>query len=150
MRGNAIATVVVAIAIVSAAPAALAQGRGRGHDKHGESSEGFRSEQADHDDAIAIDRAGHVRVIREYERSGSLPPGLAKRDELPPGLRKQLHEKGELPPGLQKHLVRVPSDLDARLPRIPSYDRRYFAGNDLIIVNVRTNHIDAILTAVWK
>ena len=150
MKGYAIATVVVAIAVMSAAPAALAQGRGRGHDKHDESSEGARSGQADRDDAIVIDRAGHVRVIREYERSGSLPPGLAKRDELPPGLRKQLHEKGELPPGLQKHLVRVPPELEVRLPRIPTYERRYFAGNDLIIVNVRTNHIDAIVTAVWK
>jgi hypothetical protein len=144
MKGNGLATVVVAIAILSASPAAAAQGRGRGHDKHDESPQG------DRDEAITIDRASHVRVIREYERAGSLPPGLAKREELPPGLRKQLHEKGELPPGLQKHLVPVPSDLDARLPRIPSYDRRYFAGNDLIVVNIRTNHIDAILTAVWK
>jgi len=143
MKRNALATVVAAIAILSAVPAALAQGRGHGHDKHDQSSVGG-------DDAIVIDRAGHVRVIREYERAGSLPPGLAKRDELPPGLRKQLHEKGELPPGLQKHLVPVPPDLEARLPRIPSDDRRYFAGNDLIIVNIRTNHIDAILTAVWK
>jgi len=141
MSRIAIATVVLSIAIVSAVPPTFGQGRGRGHDKHSGSS-----------DAIAIDRSGHVRVIREYEdeRSGSLPPGLAKRTELPPGLRKQLHEKGELPPGLQKRLVPVPADLEVRLPRIPSYDRRYFAGNDLIIVDTRTHHIDAILTSVWR
>src|SRR5262245_47460532 len=150
MTRNALATVVVAIAVLSAVPAALAQGRGQGHGKHDQSSASARSGQMDGDAAVAIDRAGHIRVIREYERAGSLPPGLAKRDELPPGLRKQLHEKGELPPGLQKHLMPVPADLDARLPRIPSYDRRYFAGNDLLIVDIRTNHIDAILTAVWK
>jgi len=141
MSRTPIVTVVLSIAFMSATPPAFGQGRGRGHDKHSDSS-----------DTIAIDRAGHVRVIREYEdeRSGSLPPGLAKRGELPPGLRKQLHEKGELPPGLQKRLVAVPADLKVRLPRVPSYDRRYFAGNDLIIVDVRTNHIDAILTAVWR
>lgn len=150
MKVNVIVTVVVTIAIMSAAPVALGQGRGRGHDKHGESSEGVNSAHGDRDDAIVIDREAHVRVIREYERSGSLAPGLAKRDELPSGLRKQLHEKGELPPGLQKHMVRVPPDLDARMPPIPSYEQRYFAGTDLIVVNVRTNHIDAILTAVWK
>src|SRR5690606_37311777 len=32
----------------------------------------------------------------------SLPPGLAKRDELPPGLAKQLARNGHLPPGLER------------------------------------------------
>jgi hypothetical protein len=149
MKRHAVVTVVITIAIVLTAPVALAQGRGRGHDKHNESSSA-KSAHGDRDDALVLDREAHVRVIREYERSGSLPPGLAKRDELPPGLRKQLHEKGELPPGLEKHMVRVPPDLEARLPPIPSYEQRYFAGHDLIVVNVRTNHVDAILTAVWK
>ena len=31
-----------------------------------------------------------------------LPPGLAKRDQLPPGLQKHLWKHGSLPPGLQK------------------------------------------------
>lgn len=147
MKRTNLVIVVLAVAMLSAAPIVHAQGRGRGHGKGHESAEQGR---AGGDEAIAIDRAGHIRVIREYERSGSLPPGLAKRDELPPGLRKQLREKGELPPGLEKRLVPVPADLEARLPRVPSYDRRYFAGRDLIIVDVRTNHIDAIITGVWR
>jgi len=33
----------------------------------------------------------------------NLPPGLAKRHgRLPPGLEKQLLERGQLPPGLEK------------------------------------------------
>src|SRR5262249_24337676 len=124
-----------------------AQGRGRGHANGHESAEPGKPNR---DVVIVIDRPGHVRVIREYQRSGSLPPGLAKRDELPPGLRKQLREKGELPPGLEKRLVPFPQDLEARLPRVPSYDRRYFAGRDLIVVDVRTNHIDAIIRGVWR
>ena len=148
MKKKGLVTVVITIAIMSVTPVALAQGRGRGHDKHDESGAGAKA-HGNHSDALVVDRDAHVRVIREYERSGSLPPGLAKREELPPGLRKQLHEKGELPPGLQKHMVRVPPDLEARLPPIPSYEQRYFAGKDLIVVNVRTNHVDAILTAVW-
>ena len=146
MQRHVVVTVVLAIAMVSAAPA-FAQGRGRGHAKAGESAERAKP---DRDESIAIDRAGHVRVIREYQRAGSFPPGLAKRDELPPGLRKQLRERGELPPGLEKRLTPVPPELEARLPRVPSYDRRYFAGRDLIIVDVRTNHIDAIITGVWR
>ncbi len=38
-----------------------------------------------------------------YEGRG-LPPGLAKRDQLPPGLEKHLLKHGSLPPGLQKKI----------------------------------------------
>ena len=37
------------------------------------------------------------------ERYG-LPPGLAKRGQLPPGLQKHLWKHGSLPPGLQKKI----------------------------------------------
>jgi hypothetical protein len=114
------------------------RGRGRGHAKK-------PAEQA-----VVIDRDGHVRVIREYGRSGSLPPGLAKREALPPGLQKQLRERGELPPGLQKRLIPVPAPLTSRLPPVPPYYTRYFAGDDLIIVDTRTNRIAAIIRDVWR
>jgi hypothetical protein len=114
------------------------RGRGRGHAKK-------PAEQAG-----VIDRDGHVRVIREYARGGSLPPGLAKREALPPGLRKQLRERGELPPGLQKHLMPVPAPLAARLPPVPPYYERWFAGDDLVIVNTRTHRIAAIIRDVWR
>lgn len=96
-----------------------------------------------------FDRDEHVRVIRDYERRG-LPPGLAKREQLPPGLRRQLRERGTLPPGLQKRLVEVPADWSSRLPSIERYERRYFAGNDLIIVDTRTNTIVAYFPDVLR
>ena len=48
------------------------------------------------------------RVYRNgrYYRTEGLPPGLAKRDELPPGLQKHVRERGSLPPGLQKKVDR--------------------------------------------
>jgi hypothetical protein len=100
-------------------------------------------------DVGVFDRDGHARVIRDYRRAG-LPPGLAKRDSLPPGLRRQLHERGELPPGLQKRLVGVPYPLESRLPRVPSYYQRYFAGDDLVVVDTRTNRIAAIVRDVLR
>ncbi len=114
------------------------RGRGRGHAKK-------PVEQA-----VVIDRSGHVRVIREYGRGGSLPPGLAKREALPPGLQKQLRERGELPPGLQKRLIPVPAPLASRLPPVPPYYERWFAGDDLIIVDTRTHRIAAIIRDVWR
>lgn len=96
-----------------------------------------------------VDRDGHVRVIRDYSRAG-LPPGLAKREQLPPGLRKQIREKGTLPPGLQKRLVPVPAEWSSRLPAINDYERRYFAGDDLIIIDTRTNRIVAYIVDILR
>lgn len=82
-----------------------------------------------------------MRVVREYYSSQGLPPGLAKRQSLPPGLRRQLRKRGQLPPGLQKRLTPVPSPLVSRLPPAPPYYTRYFAGRDLLVVDTRTQRI---------
>jgi hypothetical protein len=140
---------------VPASYAAAGQGRGRGQAKKAEKAE-RKADKKDQkagkrdDRTIVVDRDGHVRIIRDYGRGGSLPPGLAKREALPPGLRKQLRERGELPPGLQKRLVPVPAPLVLRLPPVPPYYQRYFGGNDLIVVDTRTNRVVAILPDVWR
>jgi hypothetical protein len=156
---------IVVISALSLVPvAAAAQGRGQGKPKKVEKAE-KKEEKAEHkaekredkkedrrDDRrdIAVDRDAHVRVIHDYARAGSLPPGLAKRRALPPGLRAQLHERGELPPGLQKRLVAVPRPLITRLPPVPPYYHRYFAGDDLLVIDSRTHRIIAIIPDVWR
>lgn len=99
-------------------------------------------------DIVVIDRAGHLRVVREFYAGQSLPPGLAKRESLPPGLSKQLRERGRLPPGLQKRLRPVPPELARRLPPVPPYYHRYFADRDLVIVDSRTDRIVSLIRAV--
>ena len=151
--------VIAALSLVPASGTVSAQGRGQGQAKKVEKAE-KKNEKAEkkedkrdrRDDGreIAVDRDGHVRVIHEYARGGSLPPGLAKRQALPPGLRAQLHERGELPPGLRKQLVAVPRPLVVRLPPVPPYYHRYFAGDDLLVIDSRTNRIVAIIPNVWR
>ena len=142
----------LAVAIPSTG-AFAAQGRGQGR----KAAKAERREDKKEDkaarkqgEAAAIDREAHLRVIREYGRGGSLPPGLQNRRQLPPGLRRQLRERGALPPGLQKHLVPVPGPLITRLPAIPPYYQRYFAGDDLIVVDSRTDRIAAIIRDVLR
>ncbi len=139
------AAVVAFSSLAWVSPALAAQGRGQGQAKKAETAE----KKDGKPDVIIVDRDGHVRVIHEYARSGSLPPGLAKREALPPGLRKQLHERGALPPGLQKHLVPVPAPLLTRLPPMPPYYQRYFAGDDLLVIDTRSNVLVAIVPGVW-
>lgn len=129
--------------------------QGRGHGRKAAKAERREDKKEDkasrkHGQAAAIDREAHVRAIREYGRGGSLPPGLQNRRQLPPGLRKQLRERGALPPGLEKHFVPVPGPLITRLPPVPPYYHRYFAGDDLIVVDSRTDRIAAIIRDVWR
>jgi hypothetical protein len=140
---------------VPAPDAGAWQGRGHGQAKKADQAERKyeKAKNGDKDDrsrTIVVDRDGHIRVIREYSRGGSLPPGLAKRESLPPGLRKQLRERGELPPGLQSRLVPVPASLGTRLPAVPTHYQRYFGGDDLIVVDTRTNRVVAIILDVWR
>ena len=91
----------------------------------------------------------HCRVVvRDYYDRHALPPGLAKKQSLPPGLRKQLHERGHLPPGLDKHMVAVPVELDRELPPLPPHHTRFFVDSDLLVVDVRTNFVVSIFAGV--
>ena len=65
-------------------------------------------------------------------KSGDLPPGLAKRDELPPGLQKQLEKNGQLPPGLQKR--DLPDSLESRLSNLPDSLERIIVGEDVLLI----------------
>jgi len=73
------------------------------------------------DDCIVNDRAG-------------LPPGLAKKDRLPPGLERQLQRNGTLPPGLQRRMQPLPGSCAARLPRLPrDWDRVVLSGRIILL-----------------
>jgi hypothetical protein len=156
--GHIVAAIVLFSAFSIAVPApAAGTGQGRGQAKKAAKAAQKADKKHDKKDnkddknrTVVVDRDGHVRVVRDYARGGSLPPGLAKRESLPPGLRKQLREQGELPPGLQQRLVPVPAPLAVRLPAVPSHYRRYFAGDDLIVVDSRTNRVVAVILDVWR
>lgn len=68
-----------------------------------------------------------------------MPPGLAKKERLPPGLEKQLVRNGTLPPGLQRQAL--PDGLEARLSPLPGNYVRVRVGQDIVLMNARTNVI---------
>ena len=57
---------------------------------------------------------GGKKAKRGKHKDALLPPGLAKRDTLPPGLERQLQRNGKLPPGLEKRAL--PDELKRALP----------------------------------
>ncbi len=77
-----------------------------------------------------------------------LPPGLAKRKRLPPGLERQLQKNGTLPPGLQKRLYPLPYDLERSLPRLPTGVVRVVIGVDVLLLDRQSNTILDVLHRV--
>lgn len=72
-----------------------------------------------------------------------MPPGLAKKDELPPGLQKQLQKNGTLPPGLAKR--DLPYDLKMKLPKRPDSYKRTVVNEDVVLIEKATGMILDIL-----
>lgn len=81
-------------------------------------------------------------------RGKGLPPGLAKRDSLPPGLQKQLEKNGTLPPGLAKR--GLPPELESKLPAVASDLERIIAGDDVVLLEKATGKILDIIQGVLK
>jgi hypothetical protein len=78
--------------------------------------------------------------IKDYYRSSrNLPPGLAKKKRLPPGLEKQLERRGTLPPGLSAKYL--PRDLESRLSQLPAGCLRLRVGGDVVLLHEKTRVI---------
>ena len=96
---------------------------------------------------------GEKNTIREWfsddNNLSGLPPGLAKREELPPGLQKHLVKNGTLPPGLQKKLQPLPPDLESRLSPLPDGSRRVILSGSVILLGEKTAKIFDIIEDVW-
>lgn len=84
--------------------------------------------------------------IGSKDKTALMPPGLAKRDELPPGLERQYQRSGKLPPGLAKR--RLPDDLARALPRRDGGYERVIVGNDVLLIQIATGVILDILEGV--
>jgi hypothetical protein len=117
---------------------ALADGHGRGHDKH-----------RDHDD----DDRGHY-VYTDHDRGEMrewyhahyrhLPPGLAKRDQLPPGLERRLVVREMLPVELRERVRPCPEDFVRELPPPPPDCEHVLIGGHVVLLNRRTFNVLAV------
>lgn len=111
------------------------KGKAKGHDKvnveeHGGGHKTGHKEKA----AKAFAKRDRDIIIDFFhEQPGGLPPGLAKRDTLPPGLEKQLRRNGHLPPGLEKKIEPFPPGLAVHFPPLETgYKRGFIHGMAMI------------------
>ncbi|MBZ5696690.1 MAG: hypothetical protein LAN36_15185 [Acidobacteriia bacterium] len=121
---------------------ALAQDDDHGHghayghdkDKHGDDDDRDHGRGHDRDDHFYRD---HDRDMRDWYHAhySNLPPGLAKRDQLPPGLERQLIIRGTLPPGLRRKIRPCPPEFVRILPPPPPDCEHVFIGGHVVLLN---------------
>lgn len=100
----------------------------------------------DTDRSTAAKGRGGGKKAKRGKGGGGLPPGLAKREQLPPGLERQLVRKGTLPPGISKRAL--PPGLASRLGPIPAGAERVIVGGDVALIDIATGVILDILKDV--
>ncbi len=91
---------------------------------------------------------GKDKPDKDKGKAQEMPPGLAKRDQLPPGLQRHLEKYGTLPPGLEKR--RLPGDLASLLPRARPGIERVIVGDDVFLIQKATGLVLDILLDVIK
>jgi Ni/Co efflux regulator RcnB len=128
---------------------AVAQGNGHGHDKH-DDDDRWHDHDYDHDrdhhdnghhenghhngHGHYVD---HDRDIWGWYRTHytHLPPGLAKRDRLPPGLERRLIVNGTLPIEVRGRMQPCPHELEVMLPPPPPNYVHVVVGGNLVLYN---------------
>ena len=137
----------VVIITLLAGTAVMGQGRGRGGRGNTSAAESATSATVE----IGVFGRDEQRIIVDWfaddRNLNGLPPGLAKREHLPPGLQRQLVKNGHLPPGLEKQIQPLPVVLEAKLPPVPDGQKRFIIGGNVILMNQSTSVIVDIFAA---
>jgi hypothetical protein len=141
-------TGVMAACVLGSAVAA-GQGQGKAKQSSGDSSVGDKV-RAILPASEPVFAPSEITIIQTWFRTNTsnLPPGLAKRETLPPGLQKQLERKGTLPPGLQKKIQPLPVVLERQLPPVPTGYRRVVVAGNVILMEPLTGVIYDIIRNV--
>ncbi len=106
----------------------------------------FKKDAAGEQDATGESRGKSSKQKGKKSKKG-MPPGLAKRDSLPPGLERQLQKNGTLPPGLAKKSL--PAELEKELPPPPEgYERQVVEDAAVVLVEKATGKIADVIKGV--
>jgi len=79
---------------------------------------------------------------------GKTPPGLAKRDKLPPGLARHVEKHGTLPPGLESR--GLPPGLEVELPTVKKGTERVIVDRDVVLIEQATGKVLDVIIDVIK
>ena len=107
--------------------------RGRDHDRdeHGR-GHAYGHEKREHERYMDHDRDLRGWYHDHYRH---LPPGLAKRDRLPPGIERRLVVQGYVPVEVRGRMQPCPRELEVMLPPPPPNFVHVVIGGNLVLYN---------------
>ncbi len=144
MKATKMAAILIALFVGLSSLNAFAQGRGQGHghgNDQGEQGEGHGKGKGKKEHKRYYSDRNRDELMGWYRHhENNLPPGLAKRDRLPPGLERQLVVNGELPPGLQREIHPCPREILGYLPPPPPDTEHVLIGGQIVLWN-RNTHV---------
>lgn len=133
---------ILAVALIlSILPETAAQGRGQGRGRGGRGGAVTQPDSGPRGTLTDEERNSIREWFSNEANLANLPPGLARRETLPPGLQRQLQRNGTLPPGLLERLQPLPADLEETLPPVPEGRRRVVLGGNVIVLDEQTQQI---------
>lgn len=143
--------VILLLALVSTA---AAQGKGKGKGNQEQPGDQKQSANQTHSGShagapvlnetwrvLSRDQQNRINDCYTSGRAG-LPPGLAKKEKLPPGLQRQLRKKGKLPPGLQKKVQPLDAACQTGLPPLPADWSRVIVHDRVLLLDPAKRIID--------
>jgi hypothetical protein len=86
---------------------------------------------------------GNGKKNKNKQKHKDIPPGIAKKGTLPPGIYKQLVRNGQIPP--EAHYRPLPPDLIVQLPPIAPAYRFVIADDRVMLIQAATNVIMDVL-----
>ena len=137
LRSGAIALVSLALSASVAVAQDHDHDHDHGHDDHANDRDHDRGREHEREVVHHQAYVDHQHEIRDWYHAHyeHLPPGLAKRDRLPPGLERQVIVHGYLPVELRHRMQPCPHELEVMLPPpAPGY-AHFFIGGHLVLVN---------------
>src|SRR6185295_1117569 len=146
-------TAILSASLSATAASAAVQGKSQGKGREEARKPETKSAKEAGKPGEPVFATAEIRVIRDWFGNPTnlkgLPPGLAKKESLPPGLEKQLRRNGSLPPGLEKKIQPLPRDLEVRLPRLPDGQRRVIISGTVILLDNKRNLMLDVLANVF-
>lgn len=132
---NWIGLCVAAVFVLGSGSAiARMQDEDHGHG-HGKDKKAWHDDDRDRHGDFYHDRDRETMRDWYSHHERHLPPGLAKRDQLPPGLERQLIVRGTLPPGLRERIRPCPPELLRELPPPPPHCEHVVIGGHVVLLN---------------
>jgi hypothetical protein len=86
---------------------------------------------------------GNGNKKNKKQKHKDIPPGIAKKGTLPPGIYKQLVRNGQIPP--EVHYQPLPPDLIVQLPPLAPDYRYVIADDRVMLIQAATNVIMDVL-----